>query len=310
MDYAHNDYNIVYDEILKMEPDLEHFVTYVRNIKAPQKKEPMKLLPQIKNGNMYARNRFFEMYLRIVLKMALHYHRRFKFSLTDTIQEGAIGLIIALDKYEYGSSDKFSTYAPWWIRQIIYRYMPLGNVLFDFPVHIKDKMFKICHILINKSEANKYLYHKQIVNRVCHILSCSKQKALKYISFFNTIFDIENIPDDITLLLSDNEEVISSIIEKTIDDLLAIQIKNILSTLPQRESNVIKLRYGIGFDKNYTLEEVGEKFGLTRERIRQIEKKAMRRLRHPDRSKNLRSFFGYEVHLSDASLPKEEKFLE
>ncbi|MDR2410372.1 MAG: sigma-70 family RNA polymerase sigma factor [Bacteroidales bacterium] len=128
VDYARIDYKNIYNEIIKIDTNLTCFVNYVRNIKSPQRRESQKLLLQIKDGNIYARNRFFEMYLRIVLKMTLRYHKKYGFSLADTIQEGAIGLIIALDKYEYGSSDKFSTYAPWWIRQIICRYMPLVSV--------------------------------------------------------------------------------------------------------------------------------------------------------------------------------------
>jgi RNA polymerase primary sigma factor len=291
VDYAHIDYEDIYNEIIKIDTNLTCFVNYVRNIKAPQKREPQKLLPQIKDGNIYARNRLFEMYLRIVLKMALRYHKKYGFSLADTIQEGAIGLIIALDKYEYGSSGKFSTYAPWWIRQTIFRNMSFGNILFTFPVRIKNKMFKICHILIKKSDTEKHFHHKKIINRVCHILSCSEQKAVKYIGLFNAVYNFENIPDYIAPLLSDNEETSLGIFQKTMDDLFVTKIKEVLSTLPKREQKIIKMRYGIEFEESYTLEEIGEKLNLTKERIRQIENNAMKKLRYPARSRELKDFF-------------------
>jgi RNA polymerase primary sigma factor len=277
-DYAHSDYTLIYNQILEIDPGLSYLVTYVRNIKAPQKREPQKLLPQIKDGNLYARNRFFEMYLRIVLRMALQFHKKYKFSLADTIQEGAIGLIMALDKYEYGSSNKFSSYAPWWIRQIVFRYMSIEHLPFDFPIHIKDKLLEICPFLINKSEESKYLNRKKLVNRVCLMLSCSEQKSIRYISYFDIPMETSKYCVNTIHLLSDNEEKI----------ILRIEMEKVLSTLLPREQEVIKMRFGIGGEGSYTLEEIGARMGLTRERVRQIETKALKQL---ERSRKLKSLF-------------------
>jgi RNA polymerase primary sigma factor len=277
-DFTHSDYNAIFNEILTIAPCLKYFINYISKIKAPQKKEYVTLLPQIKDGNLHARNRFFEMYLRIVLKMSLQYHKKFGFPLEDTIQEGCIGLIMALDKYEYDRADKFSTYAPWWIRQIIYRHIPLGNEMFCIPIHIKNNMFKISHLFINKSKASKILYYDNTKN-ICSMLSCTEQKALEYISLFKTALTIDDVINE--LIVYDDSTI------RLIEDDLKRQMDNVLSTLPLREQEIIKMRYGIGIERSLTLEEIGEIFELTRERIRQIEDRAIARLKNPKRSRKL-----------------------
>ena len=137
----------IYAEVLDDSPELESFIEYVRNVRAPQRREWRNLLPQAQNGNQYARTRVFEMYMRVVIKMALTYSKRYGFSLPDTIQDGMIGLWTAIDKFEYGKNDTFTTYFPFWVRQIIMREAPTRNPTVYFPAHAKDKVFKLYDII-------------------------------------------------------------------------------------------------------------------------------------------------------------------
>lgn len=120
-DRSQTDYSAIYEKVLEIDPSLTEFIEYVRNIQAPQHREWINLLPQAQNGNSYARTRAFEMYIRVVIKTALLLSQKYNLELADTIQDGLIGLHTAIDKFEFGRQDLFTTYFPFWVRQIIMR---------------------------------------------------------------------------------------------------------------------------------------------------------------------------------------------
>ena len=109
-DRTQNDYEMVYSEIVELDNGLSEIVEYMRNVRIPQRREWQNLLPQAQNGNIYARNRVFEMYMRVVAKIALQYANRYNLPIADTMQDGFIGLLVAIDKFEYGRQDHFTTY--------------------------------------------------------------------------------------------------------------------------------------------------------------------------------------------------------
>lgn len=292
-DRSQTDYDKLFQEVVEIDKSLAPFIDEIRQIKPPQHREWQNLMPQAKSDNLYAKQRIIEMYLRTVVKIALWHHQKYKIPLAETIQDGCVGLVIALDKYEVGRQDKFSTYAPWWIRQNIIRAAPALNPLMYIPVHVKDKLFSIYDILeqcyhCNQCDCNKIC--SEVLKAVSEKLGCSEDEAEEYINYLNTFESIEELIEKDESFFYDGcaaeEQIFINLNKKELKSTVA----KILQTLKPREEKVILLRFGFIDGKEWTLEEVGNEFGLTRERIRQIEKKAFEKLRHASRSKILKWF--------------------
>jgi RNA polymerase primary sigma factor len=304
-DYGFIDYDRIFSEIIEIDKSLLFIINYVKNIKPPQRYEFSNLYMQAKNGNLFAKNRIIEMYLRQAIRQALFFSKRYSYSLADCIQEAFIGLVSGFEKYNINRSQKFSIYIIWHIRQNLYREILLGNYLINYPYHIKEDLFKIFHIYKNKSESYKHIYRKNIIVKTKKYLSCSKKKAQFIYNIFQKNKNIDSI------ILSDNFIVESEIFSNITNSLLSDYVKNLFCTLPPKEHFIIKMRYGIDIKEPLTLDTIGDMLGITRERVRQIEKKVLRRLRHPKRSTMLMKFFDHEViEPSDINLSKHEKFIE
>ena len=305
-DYGFINYELIFSEIIQIDPDLKHIINHIKNIRPPQRNEFDKLYLQAKNGNSFAKNRILEMYMRQAIRQALYFSKRYYFPIADCIQEAFIGLILGFEKYDINRSHKFPIHIIWSIRQKLYREISITNNDIVYPVHIRQKILKIHSIFKNKSEkyilSNKNIIIKKITDR----LMCSKINAFFY---YNSLLNNKDIDK---IILSDYERQIENINEEITICLLNKCIKDILSTIPRRESEILLMRYSIDLSQSFTLDEVGDYFGLTRERIRQIETKAIRRLRHPKRSRILAKFLPeFTVReLSDKNLPKNEKFIE
>jgi RNA polymerase primary sigma factor len=231
--------------------------------------------------------------LRLIISLARKYSPKGMF-LSDLIQEGNIGLLKAIEKFDYRKGFKFSTYATWWIRQSITRYLAENTRTIRVPVHIIETIYKISKIISTKfyqeygrdptlDELAKETGHS--IEKLNYIFKVMKQP----ISLETTIGEDE----DTTLrdFIEDQNTIKPD--EATFNTALSEKIRELLKTLSPREEKIIRLRFGIGEREAYTLEEVGNKFGVTKERVRQIESMALRKLKHPNRIKLLKNFLIY-----------------
>lgn len=247
-----------------------------------------KLETQVQDGFL-AREHLIKANTRLVISIAKKYIGR-SLPFLDLIQEGNIGLMKAVEKYEYQRGFRFSTYATWWIRQTITRAIADQARTIRVPVHMTDrirKMYRVFHDLeqvLGRPPTHDELCRK--MNLEPDKLQWMLQVSWIPLSLDSPVGDDEDsefgmfVEDEITPMPS----------QVTVENLLRDKMNEVLGTLSPREARVLRLRFGLDNGHPYTLEEVGKKFGLTRERIRQIEGRALRRLRHPCRARQLREY--------------------
>ena len=252
--------------------------------------EEQELAKRVAEGDTAAKNQLTEANLRLVVSIAKKYSGR-GLHILDLIQEGNTGLIRAVDKFDYTKGNKFSTYATWWIRQAITRAIADQARTIRVPVHMVE--------VINKAtRCNRKLV--QELGREPTLEEIADELNLpieKIIEANRTAADTLSLDTPV----GDEEDTsIGSFVEDertpgpadaTSNALLAEALKEILGTLTEREADVLRMRFGMYDGRTHTLEEVGQLFGVTRERIRQIENKAIRKLRHPSRAKKIRDFY-------------------
>lgn len=298
IDRSITDYSSIYSQIVTLDESLKPFVEYVSGIKAPQMVEWQALMARIKEGDDASRSRLVEMYLRNVLRIALSYSQRFALPIADVIQDGIMGLLTAIEKFDSSGIETFQTYFPFWVRQNIQREMPKYMYQRYFPIHAHEKMIAIMNIA-SEFEVNlpdDYLDCESIIHPVMERLDLDESTTRKYISFFAPWVSLDetlsnaddnDFNNDNSLLTNTDYDVN---FEALYYQQLRIALDKCLDTLTERESMVIRQRYGLDDGQFRTLEEIGSELGVTRERIRQIEAKALRKLRHPSRSKRLKEY--------------------
>ena len=266
------------------------YLKEIGQVKLLSAEEEIELAKRVSEGDQAAKNKLTEANLRLVVSIAKKYSGR-GLHILDLIQEGNTGLIRAVDKFDWTKGNKFSTYATWWIRQAITRAIADQARTIRVPVHMVE--------VINKAtRCNRKLV--QELGREPTVEEIAKELNLpveKIIEANRTAADTLSLDTPV----GDEEDTsIGSFVEDertpgpadaTSNALLAEALKEILDTLTEREADVLRMRFGMYDGRTHTLEEVGQIFGVTRERIRQIVNKAIRKLRHPSRAKKIRDFY-------------------
>ena len=266
------------------------YLKEIGQVKLLSADEEIELAKRVAEGDQEAKNKLTEANLRLVVSIAKKYSGR-GLHILDLIQEGNTGLIRAVDKFDWTKGNKFSTYATWWIRQAITRAIADQARTIRVPVHMVE--------VINKAtRCNRKLVQElgrePTVEEIAAELNLPVEKIIEAnrtaadtLSLDTPVGDEEDtsigsfVPDDMTPGPAD----------ATSNALLAEALKEILDTLTEREADVLRMRFGMYDGRTHTLEEVGQIFGVTRERIRQIENKAIRKLRHPSRAKKIKDFY-------------------
>ncbi|MBE6916376.1 MAG: RNA polymerase sigma factor RpoD [Ruminococcaceae bacterium] len=266
------------------------YLKEIGQVKLLSAEEEVELARRVAEGDQEAKNKLTEANLRLVVSIAKKYSGR-GLHILDLIQEGNTGLIRAVDKFDWTKGNKFSTYATWWIRQAITRAIADQARTIRVPVHMVE--------VINKAtRCNRKLV--QELGREPTVEEIAAELGLpveKIIEANRTAADTLSLDTPV----GDEEDTsIGSFVEDertpgpadaTSNALLAEALKEILDTLTEREADVLRMRFGMYDGRTHTLEEVGQIFGVTRERIRQIENKAIRKLRHPSRAKRIKDFY-------------------
>lgn len=248
-----------------------------------------RLNEEVDSGDL-ARDHLIKANTRLVVSIAKRYMGR-GVPFLDLIQEGNLGLMKAVEKYEYQRGFRFSTYATWWIRQTITRSIADQGRTIRVPVHMVDRirhLYRLMHELeqkLGRVPTNEELAVEMDVssNKIDWMMRVSWLP----LSLESPINEDEE-ESELGMFVEDN--LTPTPIQTTYNKMLRERIEAVLDTLPPREARILRLRFGLDNGHTYTLEEVGQKFGLTRERIRQIESKALRRLRHPRRSRQLKEY--------------------
>lgn len=293
---ASNDVDIIEEEIdlsvpegIAIDDPVRMYLKEIGKVPLLSSEEEMELAKQIEAGSQYAKKKLAEANLRLVVSIAKRYVGRGMLFL-DLIQEGNLGLIKAVEKFDFRKGFKFSTYATWWIRQAITRAIADQARTIRIPVHMVETINKLIRV---QRQLLQELGRDPFPEEISKVMDLPVEK----------VREIQKIAQEpVSLETPIGEEEDSHLGDFIPDDdapapaeaaaftMLKEQLINVLDTLTPREEKVLRLRFGLDDGRARTLEEVGKEFNVTRERIRQIEAKALRKLRHPSRSKKLKDY--------------------
>jgi len=283
-------------EGVKIDDPVKVYLKEIGQVDLLTPEEEQILATLIEQGNQQAKIKLAEANLRLVVSIAKRYVGR-GLQFLDLIQEGNLGLIKAVDKFDYTKGYKFSTYATWWIRQAITRAIADQARTIRIPVHMVEIINKVVRV---ERQLLQELGRQPEVNEIAAELDLSPKKVREIMKIAQEPISLETpigeeedshlgdfIPDSDILTPSD----------ATSNIFLKEELAQVLNTLSPREEKVLRLRFGLEDSHMRTLEEVGKEFEVTRERIRQIEAKALRKLRHPSRSKRLKDFLEESIRM-------------
>ena len=288
-----NDMGEVSKEFANLDDSVKMYLKEIGSIPLLTKEEELELAKKVSEGDELAKQKLVESNLRLVVSVSRKYLRK-GMPMLDLIQEGTLGLIKAAEKFDYTKGYKFSTYATWWIRQGITRAIADQARTIRVPVHMVEKINKLSSVSASlAAELGRDPKPEEIADK----MDMSVDKVVEVINVSQKPTSIESTvgkEDDTELeeVLPDKnalspEEIVTA-------SLLKEQIEEILGTLTEKEKGVLELRFGLNGGERHTLEEVGKAFNVTRERARQIENKALRKLSHPSRANKLIDYY-YDI---------------
>lgn len=303
-DYSRTDYDEIFSEVLLLSETLFPLLNTIKEIPPPQYGEIQRLTEQIRYKNEFARERLILLHLRVAIKIALSLAKQYSYDIEDAVSASFIGLVEAVEHFDPNGFSAFLSYASMWIQQNIHRFCTPIWMEYYCPTHIREKMFPVLlkHNANNGTLIRKEEYDLSFSNRISKELGMDQEQVEKLLVFaFNQaagrvdideLIDVDDCEDNATNLediefMCDKVNLFEIVASNNLSEFLPI----ILTALTPREQEIIRLRFGFDDGSPKTLEEVGQKFDITRERVRQIETKCLRKLRHPSRAKQIKEFY-------------------
>ena len=297
-DYSRVDYETIFSEVIEMDESMQEIVNEIRKCPPPQYGEVRQLIMQIRSGNMYARDRMINIYLRNVLKVALSMTKQYDLEISDAFSTGVTGLMTAIDRFDPSGFSAFHSYASMWIQQSIQRNCNPRWMEFYYPVHAKDIVLKIISAYKDRNDLElstnaDFAWKQKLSNELqTDIPTVEGLLNIALLQFEGKVSLEEMLEED---NIDDFEKYIVFTGEGPEDKAEKTELRKllneILNKLTDKEKTVICMRNGYGYDHCFTLEEIGQKMNVTRERIRQIEAKVLRKMNHPSIKRLLDEFF-------------------
>ncbi|MDO5010360.1 MAG: sigma-70 family RNA polymerase sigma factor [Intestinibacter bartlettii] len=281
------------NQFANLDDSMKMYLKEIGKIPLLTREEELEIAKRVYEGDEVAKQILVESNLRLVVSIARKYIRK-GMPILDLIQEGTLGLIKAVEKFDYTKGFKFSTYATWWIRQSITRAIADQARTIRVPVHMVEKINKISSVSL---ELSNELGREPKPEEISKELNMPVQKVVQVMNISQRPQSIDSTigqEDDTELeqLIADKNTISPE--EAVTTSMLKEEIESVLETLSDREKGILELRYGLTDGEKRTLEEVGKVFNVTRERARQIEKKALRKLAHPSRANKLIDYY-YDI---------------
>ena len=303
-DFAQVDYDAIFNKIIKLEPSLIPLINTIKKIRPPQYKEFTNLIYKAKKGDLKARERILMMHLRCAIRIGFQRSEMYETDITECISDAFEGLLRAFDKYDPYSSGPFLSYASLWIFQSLSKNQTNQRPLIYYPIHKRERYFTVYPVLKNKGcfICEKKHSCKKALDLICKKLNYTEENAKEIINQITPLFSYDNLLENYTKECSslgmefDFEDIFINKINEKYDPSYIFEqqrtqeeICAMLKTLSEREAKVIIKRFGFENDEEKTLEEIGRELNITRERVRQIEAKALKKLMGCSRKKQIKN---------------------